>query len=435
LSQKKTSPVTAVLEWSPREVVVFDVKSGESREYANAEEASRVTGSRTVVVAVSRRSLFVRTMRVPNASASDVDMIVRMKLGELFPLPAQDLAVDVELTADLNAEGRLALIVAMPTLELKRLNDEVGAAGFKILRVVPAAYGSVLLANTLGKKNVAVVSRDETLIGIDIVLDGILRYSRVAAPGPSAAAEVCRTYSVAGIPCGEIIAMESVAIEEADLKTPASPLEPLTQIAPEQMAFSLELPSVVAARKLRSQTSRRWFAGVMLAAASGFGAFVFMDFTQAVNQVSAQQAINAKKISKAQAAESDTASRAKLYVGSTDKKPPTMGFQGYVQRAFQPGQKLSDVAELMANDVPEGAWLTGLTIERGKELMVRGVAKDGNAVDTYLNKLTSEDRLRDVTLVFANNAVINQIPVVQFSFSAFPVGNLPLVDLKRGGPQ
>ncbi len=83
---------------------------------------------------------------------------------------------------------------------------------------------------------------------------------------------------------------------------------------------------------------------------------------------------------------------------------------------------------LVANQAPADLWLTGVTAERGKSVLVRGTATRSEAVAVFLDRLAKTGRLRDVRLVFSSNAVIDQAPVVQFSISAFPVGNLPLVE-------
>ena len=102
-----------------------------------------------------------------------------------------------------------------------------------------------------------------------------------------------------------------------------------------------------------------------------------------------------------------------------------------IKRAFEPAQKASDVMTLIANQSPKGLWLTGITFERGKTTFVRGTSKDSAGVSDYLQALTTEERLRDVKLVFANNGDIDKTPVVQFSIQGFAVGNLPLVDAKK----
>src|SRR5207237_257612 len=97
-------------------------------------------------------------------------------------------------------------------------------------------------------------------------------------------------------------------------------------------------------------------------------------------------------------------------------------------RGFHHGQKLGDVVALISNDLPKNAWLTNVGVSRGQNVVIRGTALTGDDVATYVQTLSKEARLRDVKLIFANNALIESTPVVQFSLTAFPVANLPLVD-------
>ena len=82
----------------------------------------------------------------------------------------------------------------------------------------------------------------------------------------------------------------------------------------------------------------------------------------------------------------------------------------------------------MSNDLPKNAWLTNVGVGRGQNIVIRGTATTGDDVAAYVQALSKEARLRDVKLIFANNSLIESTPVVQFSVSAFPVANLPLVD-------
>ena len=70
-------------------------------------------------------------------------------------------------------------------------------------------------------------------------------------------------------------------------------------------------------------------------------------------------------------------------------------------------------------------------MERGKHIQIRGTAKTSETVAEYIRALQAEPRFRDVRLVFANNAAIETNQVVQFSVSAFPVGNLPLIEFGK----
>jgi len=64
-------------------------------------------------------------------------------------------------------------------------------------------------------------------------------------------------------------------------------------------------------------------------------------------------------------------------------------------------------------------------------VQVRGSARNSADVKQFLNNLEQQSRLRDVKLAFANTGKIEDTPVVQFSITAFPVGNLPLAQPER----
>jgi Tfp pilus assembly protein PilN len=102
-------------------------------------------------------------------------------------------------------------------------------------------------------------------------------------------------------------------------------------------------------------------------------------------------------------------------------------------RGLKPGQRISDALLSVANDVPEGVWLTGMSLDRGKPMVLRGTAKSSEGVSEFVNKLSSNPRLREAKLVFANQGSLNQTPVVQFSITAVAVANLPLVDPVKPG--
>ncbi len=70
-------------------------------------------------------------------------------------------------------------------------------------------------------------------------------------------------------------------------------------------------------------------------------------------------------------------------------------------------------------------------MERGKPLTFRGTAISDQAVKTFLDGLAVTDRLREVKLLFANNATIEETPVVNFSVQATLVGNLPMVEKEK----
>ncbi len=81
--------------------------------------------------------------------------------------------------------------------------------------------------------------------------------------------------------------------------------------------------------------------------------------------------------------------------------------------------------------MPEGAWLTGLTWERGKPIQIRGTALNSDLVSELIASLAVNERLRDVELQYANDGEIETTPVVQFNVTAHVVGNLPLAETTR----
>ena len=100
--------------------------------------------------------------------------------------------------------------------------------------------------------------------------------------------------------------------------------------------------------------------------------------------------------------------------------------QSDLGHAFDPGQQLSDISAYTSDCLPPGAWLTGLTVERAKQLQVRGTATSSDKVAAFVDRLGSSKRFANVKLVFANSALVGTTPVIQFNVTADPVGNLPM---------
>jgi Tfp pilus assembly protein PilN len=155
------------------------------------------------------------------------------------------------------------------------------------------------------------------------------------------------------------------------------------------------------------------------------GTFAYYDREESITLVAKQQRRNAQKLKQLNTAKKAVEADV-LAVSDTEKT---------LKRAFEPAQSASDVIRVVTSEVPSGVWLTGLSLERGRELQMRGTAKNSSGVSEFVRRLTAQKRLRDVKLVFANNGEIDKTKIVQFSVSAFPVGNLPLVEgsKKAGG--
>lgn len=446
----KGNPKTAnlVIEWSPKGVTTFDAVTRSSQHFESAQAAAATTGSREVVAAVSRRAVFVRTTRVPDAAISDVRLVLSMKLGDLFPLAASDLAYDFVLTDDVDGEGRLAIVVAMAAQDLRRLHEEFKAAGYKVAQVIPSAFGSVALAESLSRSAGAVVTRETDGIGIDIIEGKQLRYSRLSTNTANPTAEVCRTYTVAGLATAEVIASGGLKFADADVTTPQGTLEALISSPHGLPTVNLEVPEAVALRAKKAHDRRQAMALFTFAAALGLAGFTYFDYSSkvaAVEAAKAKEKTQVAKLTKEQKKQQDALSMlvSPQTVGKLigDRKlalTPNDGTSDDAESAidlgFKYGQKFSDIVTVVVNNVPAGVWLNGISLERGKRLVLRGTAKTNEQISAFARSLSTQDpntevpRLRDVRLEFTNNGSIEQTPIVQFTVSAFPVGNVPLSD-------
>ena len=420
MSKGNPKAANLIIEWGPRSVRVFDGSTRNIQNFDSIQAASSFVGSRPAIIAISRRMIFTRTTRVPNAAISDIRLVLSMRLGDLFPLPSSDLAYDFLLTDDVSIEGRLAIVTAMSAQDLRRIREDCKNAGVKVAQILPVALGSVLLLQSLGKTAAAVVSQDDDGIGIDIIDNKVLRYSRVATEIDSLHAEVGRTYAVSGGQTADIIVTGGLNLPDADQTVKLTCFEAILN-APEALTLNIELPETVAlrAKKIRDQRQRVALLMVLTALACVAGAYTRYD--KAASAVALQDAGVKKTLTQLQKRQKDTETKATALVGA----------QKSLDLAFKSGQRYSDLAAIISSDVPDGVWLGGLSLERGKRLVLRGVAISNEKVKAYTDKLSNESRLRNVRLEFANDGSIDLKPVVQFSISAFPNGNVPLVDLTQ----
>jgi Tfp pilus assembly protein PilN len=423
VSKNNTAPV-AVVEWSPNVISWVDANHGLRSASSFADAAPNLPG-KDVVVAVSRRSAFVRAYRVPNAAKADVRRILQVQIGQLFPVPANELAFDFHMTQEVNGEGRLAIVAAMRSSDLHQLLSQAKAAGLRVTRVVPASFGSPMLAKNLGFESAAVVHRTEEGLAIDLVAAGELRYSRVASLPAAALAidmEVSRTFAAAVMSCAPTIAAGGLTIPDAEASTGGWALETL---GTGHLDINLETEERLAARERGKQLQRLRLSLVIMGAALVVLTQQFFRYSDAEKLASAGDArwkgqIN--HLNKIASTENSKAADLNLVRTAID-------------RGFRPAQSVGDIITAATNAAPQGIWLTGISLERGKDLILRGIVTNGDGVSKYQRALADQDRFRNVTLVFAHNTEIDNTPVVQFSISAFPVGNLPLTDpnAKKGG--
>ncbi len=420
MKQTSTHHISSVIEWSPNGVSGYRADSKAIQNAASISGLGAVASNgSTVVVAVSRRTVFIKPVRVPNAGETEIRQILRIQLDQLFPVQQGELAYDLWLTPNVTSEGKLAVVCGMKTDLLKHLQSQLSDASIRNYKVVPAALGSVIVAKTLGQKNCAVIDTTFEGLAIDIVCDGELRYSRVVpfTPGETnISAEISRTLSVAGAdPCPIICAGQN-HYPEADFHSEMGTLAALS--TPQAMGLHVELEPPEAGEKRRERRiTNRIRIGVLVA---GLAAIVW---TATLMDMSDR----AKVIEKADEKHVDQLAGLKDYKTQMHKTNGVLRVASdKLSKGFKPAQKFTDVLTVIGDCAPQTIWLSGITLERGRQLSVRGTSLSSDAVAQFVRKMTAQARFRDVKLVFANNGLIDAAPIVQFSVTAHVVGNLPL---------
>lgn len=414
MSRSDQAPVP-VIEWSPTGAVLYDPASQKLVQADSlADLRSKIEGDE-VVVALSRRSSFVRTARLPDASKSEVQKILNLQIGTLLPVNPAETAVDFFLTDNRNADGRLAVVAAVKSETLKTVLAELQASGLKARAIVPAALGSAFLSGSLGFKDSAVLHETPEGLAIDLVEEGELKAARVVPmPGGSQIpAEVARSFAAAKMSPAPVIGAGGLVAAKTDAADPRSPLAALSSAS---LAINLEPPDVVAKRA--SSKSKRfqrvaiwlWVATIMLAAV------LFDERMTKQGEVKSGEAKWAKILT----AKRQTQSQAQSRLTGIQEVATVLDL------GFEPRQRLVDVAAIVTKLTPEGLWVTGMTLERGKSATIRGTSLTGEAVTKYLETLSANPRFRDVKLIFANNGQIEKTSVVQFSMTLHIVGNFGL---------
>ena len=418
----KTGNASVVIEWSPGAVAAYDANTRKTVRGGSLGDIAGSLSSKDVVVAVGRRACFVRSVSVPDAPKADLLQAMSLAIGQHVPIGPGEACVDLRLVGEVTPEGRSATLVAMRATDLRSLYEEAKHAGIRIIATLPAAFGSWLLANGTSVPDCAAVSQGAEGVGVDLIQGGELRYSRALPPNSyngQLAPELARTFSAAGLRTMPTFAA-GMTVPSATYNVEKSPLEALSGTGWTLPGVEFELPEAVQSRTKSAQARKVRFATVLCFAAVLLLAYAYVDWSSAQSIINKQRSTVNKNLATLKSALSARQAEAK-----TEQDMVVV-----LSRGFEPKQRISDIAALISNDLPKGAWLTNISIARGEPLQLRGTAMTGDDVTTYLNALNAEARLRDVKLVFANNALIESTPVVQFAITAFPVGNLPLVDKK-----
>jgi Tfp pilus assembly protein PilN len=184
----------------------------------------------------------------------------------------------------------------------------------------------------------------------------------------------------------------------------------------EAPAFTFERSEDRARVAQRRIAARTRFGALMMAAALLLSVLVWVEHSDAQAVVTRAGGVWARELSKMRS----------IRDAETSKAQRAAAIESSIKSAFHPAQPLSDLTAVIADSLPASVWLTGLTVERGKPVQIRGTAIRSNDVAALVDRLTASSRFREVRLVFANSARIEQTQVIQFSITAVAVGNLPM---------
>lgn len=410
------------LEWSPENSYLHDPATGRTHGPGTpAEVLAAAANPAKINLALSRRQSFVKPVRLPDVPRAEALALLRFRLPEFFPIDPAELAYDAVPTPDVSSEGRLFLVCAAKAETLRQAQALVRHLGAKTVHTVPVALGAPALAPQNPGPALFLTPAAGGL-AYDLVQDGALLNTRVD-PYPQTTEElesqVARTLAAA-----------KLTLPPTDVPLYVDPS--LRDIAPPRAvnttgnarehaaahAVDLRLPEEVAKAALFKVMARRRLAVLLAAAAFCAWALAWWDRDDQQRLVDRNRSLAEVKLRQLREREGQIKPRLENLATR----------EGFVVDGLDPRQHLADILTVATNATPEGLWLTGLNLERGKPLQARGVAKNNNQVAAFVDSLSASQRLRDVKLVFSNNNSIGDVPVVQFSVTAHVVGNFPLAE-------
>ncbi|MGE0001576.1 MAG: PilN domain-containing protein [Fimbriimonadaceae bacterium] len=418
---KRSVAPTGLIEWSPGRVRACTMSGPIVEGRGVGEVVAEVPGLSMAGVALHRRLAFVRDTHTPPTDAATVRQALYVQMEQLFPVPAAELAFDFAAEDRIDADGRPTTVVAARADTIREAAAELGQNGCRGAWYVPAGVGAVYALDQAGLADGLVMDRNGTEVSFDVVRGGRLRHSRSIPVGDdreAVVAELKRT--VAALDCADLKVYVCPAVRNADLgeALETSTLQALGRHTGADL--DLELPEVQTRREKALQGSRRRLAGLLWVAALVLGGLAWLDRDEAA-------ALARERNAKHKSTMDRLDSTAGLL---SERRVRLEEVSKLVAVAAEPAQTPSDVVRYVTNSAPSGLWFSGLTYERGRPLVIRGNAMDREAISKFAANLAASDRYRDVTIVFANDAKIEDTPVIQFSISSRVVGNLPLVEKK-----
>ena len=358
----------------------------------------------TVTVLIAHRNSLIRRLAVPSLSREEAYEFIKAKIASLLPVGFQNYTFDFRLIKNPETEGKLAVIGIVKTETLRRIHSEAHEAGLNLAFVSPAAFWNCQLAKAEGFKEGLITSGEGSDLCFDCVVGGEIVYSRFCAGEISEeeeGTEIEQTASLAGIE--DPLIWKRADYLAADNQQSLSAL------------LNLELPEMIYERSRKQVTVAARRAGIAALLAIGLCSFGLWK-----KRISDEQAVSAERAS--QSFSRQAFARLK---GSQSRLSDLVRRERLFHIAFDPAQTFDDILAVVSTDSDSDIWLTGLTLQRGRPMSLRGQAISGKGVSKLMAKLSQEPRFRDVKLLFVNKGKLNNSPIFQFALQGFPVGNLP----------
>ncbi|MBS1702458.1 MAG: PilN domain-containing protein [Armatimonadetes bacterium] len=405
-----------LIEWDREWVRVHFVETAQTREAQSLDGLDGLSG-KTAIVLLSRRLVLQRSIPLPDAQRGDVLIALKMRLADVFPIPASELAFDYIPTTEKNENGRVCIVFAARTADIAEIIGITQRLGIQIQQIVPSQALTIKAAEQNAVSSGVFVERFGDFVNLDAYRYGDLMASKLVTLH-SLDTELSRMKAMTGD--GSKVLSYKVSLDGSEQNLGAPFIESFAQ---SNLSIDLEpedyrTARVEQSRKLRQRQSSIVFIGGLVLTI--FTVNEYWTANQNFTQADAKAAKRVKNLAKpVEALESD----AKKLQPAADQ----------LKTAFKPPQSVSDILKVVSALTPKDTWLTNVTFERGKELQIRGVSKKAELVSAYALALTQqkEQRFRDVKLVFANGGDIEGTPTVQFSMTAFPVGNLPMIEIGK----
>lgn len=408
---QKTQAAQLIIEWDREWVRVHFVDSATTKEGASLAAIEGVNG-KTAILLLSRRLILQRSLALPDAQKSDVLVALKMKLVDVFPIPASELAFDYIPTSERNDQGRVCNVFAAKTSDINEVIADCSSLGIVIQQIVPAQALTIKFAEQNAVASGIFAERFGDLVNLDVYKYGDLVSSKVADLN-SLDNEIARMRAMAGE--GAKTYAYNVNLDGSEQKLAAPFIGSFFQSG---LTLDLEPEEYRTNRNEKIRKDRHQKCYLLFIAGLAIAAFVGDDYMRRQTKLNTEIAKYEQKTKQSkQVTESDESAATKL-------KPSAE----ILLKAFEPAQPPSDILKVISQLLPRDTWLTGVTFERGKPLQIRGTSKKNELVSAYLLALGKQSRFRDVRLAYLNSGDIEDIPTVQFSITAFPVGNLVLVE-------